>query len=172
MSPDASWADRLSELKRYDSYHPSTTFLKSEQKQEMRERCKPTDNNMRISGGHRQNKRREGPLGWGAPHPRSPMRTASPSWPQQLRRLVRMVGPAKPQVSELSPSTPAQHSSPICQEIPVPGGHAPMEILACQLKMSSSEGRSSGGGEWGGGFTPPPPLSPSSSSSSSSPPED
>jgi hypothetical protein len=45
-----------------------------------------------------------------------------------------------------------------------------IEIPACRLKMSPSEGRSSGGREWGGGVTSN--SFPSSSSSSLSPFED
>jgi hypothetical protein len=105
-------------------------------------------------------------------HPRHPTRMAPLSWPRQLQRSTRTTGPAKPQVSETSPSPPAQHSRPIGPKIPVQGEVAqqasqrpcpcprPFRLVCtdrdrCLLAEDVTS-----------------PSSPSSSSSSSSPPKD
>jgi hypothetical protein len=45
-------------------------LFKSEQEQEKQKRCKSLDNTMHILGGHRQERPRVGPLGWGSAPPK------------------------------------------------------------------------------------------------------
>jgi hypothetical protein len=75
---------------------PSTTFLSQNSN-----RRAPT------------RKPKAGPSRAGDPHHRSPTRTAPPSRSRQLGWPSGRAGPAKPQVIEISPSPPEQHSSHI-----------------------------------------------------------